>query len=128
SSVAQRLEARLEAEERLGRRLTLDPREPRLERAEPPEHRLDGGVLLRMQPLQLLDECRLRRARLAAGARRRLRALDRREPLAEPLEELARLGGVADLLEDPHPAAQLVEPGERGLDRGVLVAHEPEEL
>ena len=126
--VAQRLEPRLEPGERLAGRLAFEPGEPRLDRREPPEHRLRRRVLLRVQPRQLLEQRRLRRAVVAARRRCRPGALQRPEPLAEPLEEAARLGGVADLLEHAHAVAQLVEPGKRGLDRGVLVADEPEEL
>lgn len=48
--------------------------------------------------------------------------------LFEPLQQGAGLGRLAHLLDRPHPLAQLVETGEGGLQRGVLVAHEAEEL
>ena len=54
--------------------------------------------------------------------------LQRVEAGGEPLEEPARLGGAAHLLQRLHAGAQLVEAGERGLERRVLVADEPEEL
>ena len=86
-------------------------------------------------PAEPLGERRL------AGARRRERGEPRLEPAAprpapaervepggEPVEERPRLGRLAHLLERPHPGAQLVEPGERGLERRVLVADQPEEL
>ena len=93
-----------------------------------------------MQPRQLFDQRDLgvgravlalaprREARLQRRRRRALRALQRVEPAGQPLEEPARLGGAAHLLQRAHAGAQLVEPGERRLQGGVLVADEPEEL
>ena len=140
--VAEPVEPPLEPGQRLGRRRALEPAEPALHRREPGEHRRHRRVLLGMQPAQLLQQRRLLRRPGLPGARGQRRlggrlrrglgcglgALQSRQPLAQPLEQAARLGGVADLLQRAHPAAQLVEPGERGLQRGVLVADQPQQL
>ena len=99
--VAQGVEAGAEPRQRLARRLALEPGQPGLERGEPRRDRGDRRVLLRLHPAELLEECRLRRPGSAGGRG----AFQRLQPLAEPLEEPARLGGVADLLDHPHPAA-----------------------
>ena len=131
----ERLEPGREPRHRLAGSRALELRQPRLERTEPAQGRLGRRVLLGVQRSQLLDDRRhvaLRRQPGEAAVERRrggrLGALERVEPLAEPVEQAARLGGVADLLERAHPGAQLVEPGERGLERGVLVADQAEEL
>ena len=139
--VAEPVEPALEPGQRLGRRRALEPAEPALHRREPGEHRRHRCVLLGMEPAQLLQSAacgapglpgargqRRLGGRLRRGLGGGLGALQPRQPLAQPLEQAARLGGVADLLQRAHPAAQLVEPGERGLQRGVLVADQPEQL
>ena len=139
-----RLEPALEPRHRLPGRLAalevaLDAAEPRLERGEARDHGSERGVLLGVQLGQLLHERRLRVGALRRGAAGGEARLQRRggrglgafqcvEAGGEPLEEPARLGGAAHLLEGLHPGAQLVQAGERGLERRVLVADEPEEL
>ena len=99
--------------------------------------RLGEGVLLGVQSREPFGQHRHRAlARGLEGGeadleRRRVRDLARThlvEPRLEPLEQRARLGRLAHLLEHPHALAQLVEPGEGGLQRGVLVADQPDEL
>ena len=115
----------------------LERREPRLERREAAEHRLEPGGALLLDPAEPLGERRaLPRTRcgergeprLDPGLGGGLRLPERVEPGAEPVEERPRLGRLAHRLERPHPGAQLVEPGERGLERRVLVADQPEQL
>ena len=128
----QRLEPRLDPLQRLA--AALDQAEPRLQRLEPGEHRLEAGVAALVQPRQPLGELRnaARReggdARLEPGGRGRLRRLQLVETAAQRREQRPRLGRLAHLLERAHPGAQLVQPGERGLERRVLVADQPEQL
>ena len=120
-----------------GRGRGLDAGDPRLERAELLEHDLHGGVLLGVEPGELVgnlaEGIALRglertQPRLHAGTRLGFGVAARGDPGLQRLEQAARLGGIADLLEGRHAGAQLVEPGERGLERGVLVTDQPEHL
>jgi hypothetical protein len=125
----QRLETGLEAAHRLA--AGLEGAEPGLERGDPGEQRL-AALLGAGEPVGDLADAAFagqgREPGVEPGRRRGLRRLQRLDPAAERVVERARLGGRADLLERPHPGAQLVEAGEGGLERGVLVADEPEEL
>jgi hypothetical protein len=102
----------------------LDLAELGLERRQPREDGLDGGLLLGVEPCQPLGELGERCGALGGAG---LGGLERSKPVAQPVEERAGLGHVADRLERLQPGAQLVEAGERGLERGVLVAHEVEQ-
>ncbi len=90
-----------------------------------------------MEPREPLGQLRHRAG--AGGFERRDARLERRgarglgaahlvETRLQPFEQRARLGRRAHLLERAHPPAQLVEPRERGLHRGVLVADQPQHL
>ena len=137
-----RLQPRLQPGERLagGRRRLAGGRGVRpvaLERPEPGDHRLERRVARLVQLGQAMGEIGggvrgrgLERAqpRLAGGVAGGLGGGELVEPAAEPLEDRPRLRRLAHLLERAHPRPELVEPGERGLERGVLVADQPEQL
>ena len=154
--LAQRLEARFQPRLRLARRalargfrraIAFELGQPRLDRREPRQHRRDAGVLLGIEPAELFGHGGQRggqwghpgrRLGLGPGSqsgdpflnrrrRRRLRGPRLVDPRLQPFEEPARLGEIAHLLERAQPGAQLVEPGERGLERGVLVADQPDQ-
>ena len=142
---AQRLEAGLEPLQRLAPLgpAAVEEAEAGLERGEAGERRLEAGVAALLEARQPLAEVgdgagevgrggaaavEGGEARLGGGRGRRLRGLEPAEPLAEPVEERPRLGGLAHLLEGAQAGAELVEAGEGGLERGVLVADEAEEL
>ena len=108
-----------------------------LQRGDPGEHGFGHRILLGVEPGQAVGELghgilgrRLQPgdARLQRRGSGGLAAADLVEPALEPLQQGAGLGRLAHLLDRPHPLAQLVETGEGGLQRGVLVAHEAEEL
>ena len=131
----QRLDAAFEPLQRLAP--GLERAEPGLDRPEPGLRRLGALFAALLQLDQPLGEpggvARGRGGqrpepgleRGGAGGLRRLQLVD---PALQRLEERPRLGGLAHLLERPHPGAELVEAGERGLQRGVLVADQAEEL
>ena len=118
------------------RALGLERPELGLDRPEPGEHRLDPGVPALLQPRQPVGQLLRGAARGGEGRELRLepraagglRGLQFVEATLQSLEQRPRLGRRAHLLERAHPGAQLVEPGERGLERRVLVAHEAEQL
>ena len=124
--VRERREPRLEAGDR--GRAGLEPGEPGLERPEPGDERLGSHLAALLQRRQPLGEVGAGELRLEAGDRRRLRRLQPVEPLGKAGEQRPRLGRLAHLLDRPHPGPELVEAGERGLERGVLVADEAEQL
>ena len=108
-----------------------------LQRGDPGEHGLGHRILLGVEPGQAVGELghgilgrRLQPgdARLQRRGSGGLAAADLVEPALEPLQQGAGLGRLAHLLDRPHPLAQLVEAGEGGLQRGILVAHQDEEL
>ena len=131
----QRLDAAFEPLQRLAP--GLERPEPGLDRPEPGLRRLGALFAALLQLDQPLGEPggvargrggQRREPGLERGGAGGLRRLQLVDPALQRLEERPRLGGLAHLLERPHPGAELVEAGERGLQRGVLVADQAEEL